>query len=135
MRRGVFAGVGGFDTGLVGWGGEDAELCLRLWLLGYRCLVVPRAVIVHVFKDVLTHELPSDAVLHNLLRIAATHFGRERLARTIANRAGEPQFPEAVARLLDGDAFERRACLRATRAYDDDWYFARFSPEPMEVTQ
>ena len=49
MRRALFESLGGFDTGLMRWGSEDAELSLRLWMAGYELRVVPDVVIAHLF--------------------------------------------------------------------------------------
>jgi cellulose synthase/poly-beta-1,6-N-acetylglucosamine synthase-like glycosyltransferase len=127
IRSEVFRDVGGFDEGIVDWGGEDAELSLRLWLLGYTCLVLPRVAVAHEFRARLPHTLRPGALSHNLLRIGAVHFGRDRLARLVAELARRPDFPVAVARLLDGDYETRRSELRARRRHDDDWYFEQFA--------
>ena len=39
VRRRVFHELDGFDAGMSGSGGEDQELCLRLWRSGYECHV------------------------------------------------------------------------------------------------
>ena len=51
IRRDVFLACGGFDRNLVQWGSEDAELSLRLWLLGYELRVVPAVVVGHLFRE------------------------------------------------------------------------------------
>ena len=45
MRRHVFEAVGGFDGGMTGWGWEDQEISLRLWLLGYELRLVPEVTV------------------------------------------------------------------------------------------
>src|SRR5262249_12162431 len=49
MRRDVFAATGGFDCGMRQLGGNDNELSLRLWLLGYELLIVPAVEVGHLF--------------------------------------------------------------------------------------
>src|SRR5690349_20726532 len=51
MRREVFEETGGFDAGLLLWGGEDLELCARLWMLDYPCLVLPTVRVAHLFRS------------------------------------------------------------------------------------
>ena len=51
MRREVFERCEGFDEGLSRWGAEDLELSLRLWTLGYQCLVVPEVEVAHLFRE------------------------------------------------------------------------------------
>lgn len=129
MRREVFDDVGGFDAGMTIWGTEDAEICLRTWLLGYQCLVVPDVVIAHLFRPSFPYQVDWESVVHNSLRLGGVHLGRERLARLVASLAGQPAFPAALARLLDGDAGSRRSALRARRRHDDSWFFDRFGIE------
>ena len=50
IRRRDFHTLGGFDEGLLTWGSEDAELSLRIWRSGLRCLAVPRAEVSHLFR-------------------------------------------------------------------------------------
>jgi hypothetical protein len=126
MRRDVFEATGGFDGQLAGCGGEDAELSLRLWLLGYRCVVVPDVVVAHKFRATRPYDMDGSVIPHNLLRIGTVHFGTDRLAGLVRCLARSPQFPAAFAQVVDGDGAARRSELRATRTHDDDWYFERF---------
>jgi GT2 family glycosyltransferase len=65
MRRTVFAAVGGFDPGLDLWGSEDAELSVRLWTLGYECLVLPGLEVAHLFRRDRPYHVDWEAVLCN----------------------------------------------------------------------
>lgn len=129
MRREVFDDIGGFDAGMTIWGTEDAEICLRTWLLGYQCLVVPEVQIAHLFRPTFPYQVDWESVLHNALRLGSVHLGRERFARLVAALAGHPAFPAALTRLLDGDCWERRRALELRRRYDDGWFFHRFGIE------
>jgi GT2 family glycosyltransferase len=126
IRRDVLQACGGFDDGLSIWGAEDAELSLRLWLLGYECYIVPEVEIAHFFRERFPYEVDWTTVLHNLLRVGVVHFGEMRLNRLVAHLVSDPAFPAAFARLADGDAWARREHLRAIRQRDDDWFFHRF---------
>jgi GT2 family glycosyltransferase len=129
MRREVFQAVGGFDPGLILWGFEDAELCLRLWLLGYECRVVPDVDVAHLFRASHPYAVDWEMVLHNMLRVAVVHFGEERTRRMVACLTSNNAFPAAFARLCAGDTWARREALHAARAHDDDWFFHRFGME------
>lgn len=126
LRREVFAAVGGFDPGMVLYGVEDTELCLRLWTLGYGCLVAPAVTVEHLFRAAHPYHVPWEALLHNTLRMAVVHFGAARTERVVAGLSGHGAFPAAFARLAAGDAWERRAAVRPVRRYDDDWFCDRF---------
>jgi GT2 family glycosyltransferase len=126
MRREVFDRVGGFDEGLIRWGGADSELTFRLWALGYECRVVPTVRVEHLFRSVFPYLVDATAVLHNLLRIAVVHFDDARLRDVIEAQRGNPLFPAAMARVLASDVSQRRAAMRAGRVLEDDAFFERF---------
>jgi GT2 family glycosyltransferase len=126
MRRDVFDAVDGFDGGMILWGMEDAELSLRLWLLGYECLLVPAVDILHFFRAKHPYQVGWLPVLHNQLRTALLHLGTARLEKVAGQLVGKQAFPEALARVAESDVWQRRDHLRAQRRYDDDWFFERF---------
>jgi GT2 family glycosyltransferase len=127
MRRDVFDASGGFDAGVLVWGGEDQELSLHLWCLGYECLLVPEVEVAHRFRNRFPYEIDWELVLHNKLRLGTVHFGQARLTRLVETLARSTAFPTALARLLDSDVWDRRDRVRRRRSRDDDWFFERFA--------
>jgi len=130
VRREVFECCGGFDEGMAGWGCEDAELSLRLWSLGYDCIVVPSLVVAHRFRTHLPHALEPGGLTHNVLRLATMHFDAPALDRVVVHLAADPGFPAAVSRLLEGDAGLRRREIGARRTRDANEFFEHFAIEP-----
>jgi GT2 family glycosyltransferase len=126
MRRKVFEHTGGFDDGLILWGGTDVELCFRLWTLGLECHLVPQVIVAHLFRRRFPYPVEAVTVLHNLLRIAFVHFDEDRILRVVEARRSDLKFPEALARVVSSDAWARRDELRRRRVIDDDAVFARF---------
>ena len=126
MRRDVFDAVGEFDRGFVLWGTEDAEISLRLWTLGYECLLVPEVDVSHVFRSAHPYAISWETVLHNMLRLAIVHFREERVCRLIDHVKANGAFPAAWAHLAASDAWNRGREIRATRVHDDDWFFRKF---------
>jgi GT2 family glycosyltransferase len=126
MRREVFDAIDGFDPGMIVYGTEDAELCLRLWTLGYQCRLVPSVTVAHLFRPSHPYAVAWEAVLHNILRMVVVHFGPERMARVVACLTANSAFPAAFARVAASDAWDRRAAIRAIRRHDDDWFCERF---------
>jgi GT2 family glycosyltransferase len=126
MRRDVLERCAGFDDGLIAWGGADLELSLRLWTLGYECVLIPAVAVGHLFRSRLPYSLPRHAYPHNLLRIASVHFGRHRLARVVEQLRTWPGFPAALARFVESDALRRRDRVRSRRCHDDQWFCERF---------
>lgn len=123
MRRDAFESCGGFDSGIRQWGSEDTELSIRLWLLGYECVLVPDVEVAHLFKERHGYHVDYVSVLHNMLRMATVHFGDERLVELYETVANDPALAAADELLQTTDVYERRDQLRALRRYDDDWYF------------
>lgn len=126
VRRDDFMRSGGFDAGLIRWGMEDAELSLRLWLLGRRLVVHPSVVVGHLFRTKHPYEIDYVDVVHNMLRTALIHFSGERLTRVIETLKRYGAFSAALSRAADSDVMERRAALAAQRVRSDDWFFERF---------
>ncbi|MEA2123318.1 MAG: hypothetical protein QOI80_100, partial [Solirubrobacteraceae bacterium] len=126
VPRAAFEQVGGFDERFAPYGGEDVELCVRLWRLGYECRVEPRALVAHRFRPADPDELRAEERVYNLLRIGTLHFGPAQLAQL--RRALERQrgFAAAQARLEESDVASRRAALDAAAAVDPGWFFRRF---------
>jgi glycosyltransferase involved in cell wall biosynthesis len=129
MRRDTIQTIGGFDDGLVRWGGVEHELGVRLWLAGYEMWLVRDVDCVHFFREDRPFRVKWSGVLHNRLRLAYLHFSRARIARVIEALQGHDGFPEAAAMLADSDVWDRRRQLSKTRLHDAEWYFERFGPE------
>ena len=129
MRRAVFESAGGWDTGLHGIGGNDNELCLRLWLLGWRLLIVPAVVVRHRFRQVSKVPIDPAQYVHNHLRLAVVHLKPERAGRVFAAFQKDRALGAAVALLMSGDAMARREELLARRIKNDDWCFKQFGLE------
>ena len=128
MRRNLFAAVGGFDAGFDRWGSEDIELCLRLWLLGYSCLVVPQVDVAHLFRgSARRYPVQWEGILYNKLRLAAVHFDERRRQRVQDAFHTDASLPAALARLCESDAAARRDALHGLRRHDDQWFFDHFS--------
>jgi GT2 family glycosyltransferase len=126
FRREDFEAVGGFDRGMLRWGSEDAEIGLNLWRRGRRSVVVPQAVVAHLFRPAGPYEVPSHLVVHNTLRLAAVHLDRTAQQRVIASFQGLDCFPPAYAELLDSDVWARRERVAAQARHDGTWFLDRF---------
>ena len=129
MRRSTVRATGGLDPEMRQLGGNDGELTLRLWLLGYRQLVVPQVEVGHLFRTTIPYEATWTAVVHNRLRTALVHFGPERVQRVVQALRVYDRFPAGVAMMLDTNVFARRQAITAQRKFDDDWYFRKFQIE------
>ncbi|MGA8938583.1 MAG: glycosyltransferase [Acidobacteriaceae bacterium] len=126
VRRPIFKNIGGFDAGMRGSGGDDVELCFRLWTAGYQCVVNPKLVVpwmnpyavgaVHI-KDYW------EDLLHNLLRLSTLHFSSSRLAAFIEKVGADPSFSSACETLLRSDLGRTRLDRKQKRKHSDRWFF------------
>jgi glycosyltransferase involved in cell wall biosynthesis len=125
-RKKIFNEIGKFDSGNRFWGVEDAEICLRAWLLGYSVLCEPSIRVGHMFRTKHPYELEWIDVLYNEIRLAFSHFKPERLTKYLRAIYQIPNFDIAYSRVLESDVLNRRIKLFNERVYDDDWFFQKF---------
>ena len=125
VRAEAFHRVGGFDQGFIVWGHEDVELSLKMWLFGHGLYVNPQVKILHLFRKKHPYPVTMDHVHYNLLRMAYSHFGGERLDRAVelVTLSGAPK--KLVKRVLRGGVMEQRDRYLSQRKYDDDWFMEK----------
>jgi LPS sulfotransferase NodH/GT2 family glycosyltransferase len=131
FRRDDFEAVGGFDTGMLTWGSEDAEICLHLWRRGRRCEVIPRSDVAHLFRPAFPYQVGARETLHNILRLAVAHFSHRALAAVMARASASPAFPRALDAVLDSDVWARREWIASAARHDGDWFLDRFRLSPL----
>ena len=126
FRRDFFYELGGFDAGMMNFGSEDVEICLRTWLSGSQVMLVPQVEISHRFRRSAPYPFGWSDTSYNLLRLVYTHFNEQRIERVIALHKETPSFAEALQRVKTSDIWFRKRVLAAKRTYDDDWFFHTF---------
>ncbi len=125
VRRRVLELTGGPDSGMLRCGGVDNEFCLRLWLLGYRLMIVPDVVVEHLFAR-RGYPITWPTIMHNRLRMAFIHFDRPRIRRVIRALRGASGFVDGLSLLAGTDISEQRARMRERRLHHEDWFFEKF---------
>lgn len=125
ITKAAFHDVGGFDRGFRVWGFEDIEISIKLWLFGYRCLVVPAVKVLHLFRKAHPYTVTNDHVYFNMLRMAYSHFNDVRIAQT------KKLIFHSNAALIEQDVLKHGAVAQrmrylAKRKLDDDWYMQKF---------
>lgn len=126
IRRADFERFGAFESLMTPWGSEGEEQSLRVWLLGYRVIAVPRAVIHHLFRERAPYQVDPEGVIFNRLLTALLHFNHPRLRRVFDGFKAMPEFIPALIALMESDVMARRRRWRAQRRHDDDWFCERF---------
>ncbi len=125
--RRVFAASGGVDGEFSSLAAAIDELSIRLWRMGFRCMVAAQVEASAPAPD--SEDARDDAgELHDRMRIATLHFGPERLRAFLESARREPAFEEAAARLAASDTERRRASIETLCARSDDWYLESFPP-------
>jgi glycosyltransferase involved in cell wall biosynthesis len=128
MSRAAFeCPCGGWDDGLLQRGNVDNECSVRLWLLGYKLLLVPDVVVKHYYRKRAPFNVGAAEYLHNRLRMAFAHFNDERLRAVISSLRNYEGFPEALRLIASSAIAERRRQLLAVRKHTDNWFFDRFN--------
>lgn len=127
VNREAFTAVGGFDNGFRGYGCDDIEFSLKLWLMGFGAYINPEVTVCHVFRRARSYPISREDINYNLLRLAVLHFSQDRLGRVIALAKSGIDFAEMFADVILGDALELRKEYLARRTYDDDWFVQKFN--------
>jgi len=126
VKSQVFSDVGEFDRGFMVWGREDEEISLKMWLFGYRLGVNPDVKIMHVFRERHPYPVTWENVDYNLLRMAYSHFSRERIAKVIDLIKNHPFIHRVEQLVLNSDVISQRKEYFKKRKRSDDWFFQRF---------
>ncbi|MBC2580275.1 glycosyltransferase [Clostridium sp. DJ247] len=125
----LFKKVNGFDHFFQVYGSEDFEICLKAWLYGYRVVLNPHVKVQHLFKTVHSYRINTSNVIFNILCLAYSHFGKERLSKTINILKNEYSFSTAASdiKLNSELILKQREKYFNERIYNDDFFFKKFN--------
>ncbi len=126
IRTKVFIALGGFDEGFTRWGYEDTEMSIRLWLHGYRVVVIPNSIVFHKFRQQFPYAVDQVAILFNKLRMIHIHFDGERLRRLLQHNLRHYGAEEGMLLLVDSDSATRREQLKKSNTLSIDSFCDRF---------
>ena len=122
----TFSNIGGFDSGLIYWGGEDAEISLRSWLFGYKVKCHSSIEVAHKFRDIFPYTINWKTIYHNQARIAFCHFGKDRFNEFIRYNSNNLIMNNILYLVITSRTISRRQWLFTNRVYSDDWFFTKF---------
>lgn len=130
VRSEVFWAVGGYEGAFRGYGGEEEEISLQLWLNGYKLYATPYTCVFHQFRMMPSYRIDPAAFFRNRMITALCHYNKARVRRLLAEHANSVPIQIAYAEVFTPENIERLRLPRfARRKYDDDWYFKRFGLE------
>jgi glycosyltransferase involved in cell wall biosynthesis len=141
VRREAFDLIGGWDSGMRFWGGEDYELSLRAWLRGHRVLCDPSITVRHLFRKKTPYEVNWTDISYNKIRIALSHFSPRRLRMfledysALFSEENQDSLAEVLLSNLGDGVLDRRTRLFKEREHDDDWFFERFAMKQMMMEE
>ena len=132
LYRDVFLGLGGYDEGMLIYGGGEPEFSVRAWLQGCDVVVVPNLLVWHRFRPRAVYrpyvEHIRAEIVHNRLRFGFLYLSETTAMQVLRFHA--LRFPQATTRAVEllrqSDIWDRRARLEVRRVRDFAWFLRRF---------
>ena len=124
MSRRWFNEIGGYDSSMKGWGGENLDQSLRIWTCGGEIVSAPESYVAHMWrssdpKTKAKYKLGAGDAIKNRARAVKAHLG-QWYEKTLTF----PSFKEWIGKDLDTtsitDGFKDLQCK------DFEWYLNRF---------
>lgn len=132
MTRALFKELGGYDPGMILYGGGEAEFSVRAWLSGAEVHCLPSLEVEHEFKprDVFRSFMVRMRPfwVHNCIRFGLLYLSERgclQLLRYYA-RAFPAYFQQALSLIAESDLWTRRAALERARTQPFEWFVERF---------
>jgi glycosyltransferase involved in cell wall biosynthesis len=132
LERDLFLSLGGYDTGMLLYGGGGPEFSVRAWTRGAEIHSLPGLEVTHEFKprDQFAAFLYSirHIWVHNCLRFALLYRSELGCLQVLQHysQAHPEEFQEALRLLEQSDVWERRVWLEKHQRRSFDWYIGYF---------
>lgn len=128
VKKDAFDAVEGFRNNFKVYGMEDQEICLKLWLYGYKVIIDSSVEVQHLYKLKHNYEITSFNIIHNFIYMVYSHFNRDNLSKAIALVKHYWGFSEALAEVMLNEAMmeERKENLNK-RIYDENYFLKKFN--------
>ncbi len=126
IKRESFFDIGGFSDNFTSWGYDEAEICIKAWLSGYRIFLLPNVSVSHIFKYNYRFDVPLENFYDNLLTLAILHLSHERVDKIISTLSKEFDITGILATIKEKNLVHKRRQLKENRVHDDNWLFNKF---------
>ncbi|NDI35766.1 glycosyltransferase [Chengkuizengella sediminis] len=132
LTKKLFERIGGYDQGMMIYGGDEPEFSIRAWLSGAEIVSAPSLQVNHRFKtieEVSTFLKGLGAnLIHNNLRFGLLYLSEPACLQMIRYFAMlyPKRIQEAVKLLQKSDVWDRRAQLNESLIYDFKWFVRHF---------
>jgi glycosyltransferase involved in cell wall biosynthesis len=132
IPRLLFEQLGGYDPGMLYYGGGEPEFSLRAWLHGAEIRQLSTLEVEHHFRA--EEEVPAFLAgmrrytVHNRIRFGLLYLSEAGCMQLLGyySRAYPAQFQTAMRMINASDVWERRELLEAEREYPFEWFVSRF---------
>ncbi|XP_043190738.1 probable N-acetylgalactosaminyltransferase 9 [Amphibalanus amphitrite] len=129
ISREYFWHLGGYDTGMDVYGGENLELSFRTWQCGGVVETLPCSRVGHIFRDFHPYSFPfsGNPLAANMARIAAVWM--DEYSRYFYLHYRHTEMPEA------GDVTARRELREQLQCHSFRWYLDNVYPNKMRLDE
>jgi len=135
LTRDLFKRLGGYDTGMILYGGGEPEFSVRAWLHGAEIHSLSEVEVQHRFKSRDQFAVFLDSIrhywVHNCIRFALLYRSEIGCLQVVQHYAG--LFPdethEALKMVNQSDVWDRRAFLEQNQIRSFDWFAGYFAVE------
>ena len=120
--------IGGFDSSMREWGGENIEFTLKTWLAGGSVQVVRQSAVAHWFKSKFNYDFSTSTLEWNKARIAEVWFDdyKELFYQAIRKKSGTVKF---------GDVADQTTTRSKIQKKSFGWYLETIQPDLLGVSQ
>ncbi len=132
ISRGLYLRLGGYDPGMLTYGGAEPEFGVRAWLSGAQIVALPDLVVWHRFKprpevDAFI-ETVRERLVHNGIRFGLLYLSEAASLQML--RLYARQFPSCAQKgirlVAQSDVWMRRRHLERNLRHDFRWFVSRF---------
>ncbi|NDI33558.1 glycosyltransferase [Chengkuizengella sediminis] len=133
LTKKLFERIGGYDLGMMIYGGAEPEFSIRAWLSGAEIVSAPSLQVYHRFKTIEEISIflkgLGTNLIHNNLRFGLLYLSELACLQMIRYFAMlyPKRMQDAVKLLQNGDVWDRRAQLNETLSYDFKWFVRHFN--------
>jgi glycosyltransferase involved in cell wall biosynthesis len=132
LTRELFHKLGGYDPGMILYGGGEPEFSVRAWLCGAEIHSVAELEVLHEFKSRDHFALFLDSIreywVHNSLRFALLYLSETGCMQVLRHysRSFPQVFPAALKMVDESDVWERRSWLEENQLRSFQWFTGYF---------